>query len=97
MKAKLEFDLDDPSDKKAHRRCTNATNAYISFYDIDNYLRRIVKYDSNIKPGDRICLPEGYHTITEKESEILHQLAMNIRFEIGKILEQNQVDMNDLD
>lgn len=97
MKATIEFDLDDPSDRRAHRRCTNATNAYIAFHDIDNLLRNIIRYDSDIKPGDKICLPEGYHTISEEESAILHQFAMNIRFNIGKILEENQVDMDDLE
>lgn len=97
MKARIEFDLDDPSDKKAHRRCINATNAYIAFFDIDNYLRSIVKYDSDIKPGDRIALPLGYHIISEEESAILNQFAMNIRFKIGKILEENQIDMSDLE
>lgn len=97
MKAKIEFDLDDPSDKKAHRRCINATNAYIAFHDIDNLLRNIIKYDSDIKPGDKIALPEGYHLITEKESALLHQFAMNIRFNIGAILQENQIDMDDLE
>ena len=45
MKAKLEFDLDDPSDRKAHKRCVSATDAYLCLHDIDNMLRQKIKYE----------------------------------------------------
>ena len=44
MKATLEFDLDDPTDKKAHTRATTSTDAYLVIHDIDNYLRNEIKY-----------------------------------------------------
>jgi len=34
MKAILEFDLNDFHDKLAHKRCINATNAYLCLFDI---------------------------------------------------------------
>lgn len=43
MKGKLEFDLEDSSDKKAFKRAVNATDAYIALHNIENLLRRMLK------------------------------------------------------
>jgi len=40
MKAKLEFDLEDYHDRLSHRRCTNATLAYLALWDIGQLLER---------------------------------------------------------
>ena len=97
MKAKLEFDLDDPSDKKAHLRCTKATEAYIALHEIDQELRAMVKYEKGIATGTKIGLPEGYHEITTKESELLYEVVWNLRREIGSIMEKLGIDLNDLE
>lgn len=97
MKATIEFDLDDPSDRKAHKRCTNATEAYIALHEIDNELRAMVKYDKNIASGTKIALPEGYHEITEKESELLYQVIWSLRIELGGIMEKLGVNLDDLE
>ena len=44
MKAILEFNLDDVSDRLAHKRCVNATNAYIALFEVNEKLRQINKY-----------------------------------------------------
>lgn len=97
MKAKLEFDLEDCSDKLAHRRSVNATNAYLALYEIDNLLREMTKYGKNISPGDKIALPKDYHVITEKQSQILHVVIDEIRGSISSILETNNINMDDLE
>lgn len=97
MKATLHFDLEDFGQQKLHRRCTNATNAYLAFHDIDNLLREITKYGKGIRPGDKIALPEGYHEITETQSELLHAVISGLRGSINNILEDRKIDMDDLE
>lgn len=36
MKAKFEFDLDDPDEKMEHMRCTKALDMAIALWDIHN-------------------------------------------------------------
>ncbi len=45
MKATIEFDLDDPSDRMSHMRCIKATDAYIVLFDISNKIRALLKGD----------------------------------------------------
>lgn len=97
MKAKLEFDLDDPSDKLAHKRCINATDAYIALHKIDSELRAMVKYEKNISAGTKVALPEGYHEITQKESELLHEVIWHLRIEVNEIMERLGVNLDDLE
>ena len=63
MKATLEFDLDSTSDRNAHKRSVNATNAYLVLYDFIHYLRQRVKYEE---------MPEGYHTALVEVRGELH-------------------------
>ena len=44
MKATLEFDLDEGQDKTAHLRCVKAVNMAIALWDMDKYLRGLIKY-----------------------------------------------------
>ncbi len=45
MKALLSFNLDDYTDKLAHKRATNGTNAYIAIMEIMNdVFRKRIKY-----------------------------------------------------
>jgi hypothetical protein len=44
MKAILEFDLDEGQDKMAHLRCVKALNMAIVLWDMDQYLRGLIKY-----------------------------------------------------
>ena len=97
MKAILEFDLEDPSDKLSHRRCTNATNAYIAMHEFGNILRQYLKYNKDISPGSIWTLPEGYHYLTEKESELIQHVIRRISVEYNDILEDSKVDLEDLE
>lgn len=97
MKAILEFDLEDPSDKLSHRRCTNATNAYIAMHEFSNILRQYLKYDKDISPGSKWALPEGYHVLTEQESELIWHVIQQISHEYNNVLEDSKVDLEDLE
>ena len=44
MKAKLEFDLDNPDDKMAHMRCVKATDMALMLWDIKQNIRSKLKY-----------------------------------------------------
>ena len=44
MKAIIEFDLDDYSDRKAHKRAISATDAFLVLHELDNYFRNKLKY-----------------------------------------------------
>lgn len=97
MKAILEFDLDDPSDRNSHKRAISADNAYIALHEIDNMLREYVKYGKGISSGSSYALPDGYHTITEQESILLHQFADEIRIKMARLLKENGVNMGYLE
>jgi hypothetical protein len=46
MKAKLEFNLDNPDDQSAFGLCNQAVQMALALYDIDEYLRDIVNKDT---------------------------------------------------
>ena len=48
MIAKLEFNLDDPDDRAAHKRTVQAFDLYCVVCDFDNYLRGLIKYDETL-------------------------------------------------
>lgn len=55
MKAKLEFDLNDPYDKSEHRRCVNSTNAYLALREIsDKVFRPARKHGYGIVELDNV-------------------------------------------
>lgn len=94
MKAKLEFDLDDFSDKKAHLRAIAATDAFLALHDIDNMLRG---YSKGIGVGDVIHLPDGPHRLNVFESELLHRVCEIIRGNVADILDVYGVNMGYLE
>lgn len=96
MKAILEFNLDDFDDRKAHKRSISATSAYKAIYDFSMLLRKYKKFNKNIDVGDTIALPEGFHTLTDKESEILSAFVHSLFNEFYETLEENKVDLEDL-
>lgn len=50
MKAILEFDLDLPEDRSAHKRAISATDLYIAISEFDSYLRNRIKYEELPEP-----------------------------------------------
>ena len=52
MKAKLEFDLDNPDDKMAHMRCVKATDMAIMLWDIKQKIRSKLKYGEDLSEAE---------------------------------------------
>jgi len=52
MKAKLEFDLDNPDDKMEHMRCIKATDMALMFWDIKQKIRRKLKYNEDLSEDE---------------------------------------------
>lgn len=94
MKATLEFDLDDFSDKKAHLRAIAATDAFLALYDIDNMLK---EYSKGIDVGDVINVKDGPHRLNDFESELLHRVCEIIRGNVADILDVHGVNMGYLE
>ena len=45
MKGILEFDLSEPFEASAHKRCISATDAYLALHDIKERLHQLIKND----------------------------------------------------
>lgn len=71
MKAILEFNLDEPVDEAAHMRAIKATDMAVVLWDMDQYLRGLIKYAPDTMNS------EVYGTLEEVRDK-LHQL-MNER------------------
>ena len=52
MKAKLEFDLDNPDDKIAHMRCVKATDMALMLWDIKQKIRSKLKYSEDLSEDE---------------------------------------------
>lgn len=52
MKAKLEFDLDNPDDKIAHMRCVKATDMALMLWDIKQKIRSKLKYSNDLSEDE---------------------------------------------
>jgi hypothetical protein len=63
MKAILEFKL--PEDASDHLLATHASDFYLSLFDMDQYLRNILKYGHEFKSADEAL---------EKVREELHEI-----------------------
>lgn len=49
MKATLEFDLNDPDERREHSMAVNGRNAYMALSDVLNEFRKILKYPNGIE------------------------------------------------
>ena len=52
MKAKLEYDLDNPDDKIAHMRCVKSTDMALMLWDIKQKIRSKLKYDEKLSEAE---------------------------------------------
>ena len=52
MKAKLEFDLDNPDDKMEHMRCIKATDMALMLWDIKQKIRSKLKYNEDLSEDE---------------------------------------------
>lgn len=76
MKAKLTFNLDDPEDRKAHKRCVKATDMAIALFDIQyNLYRKCVKEGKSPEYNEGILMAfEGIESILEENNINLEEL-----------------------
>ena len=52
MKAKLEFDLDNPDDRMGHMRCVKATDMALMLWDIKQNIRSKLKYSDDLSEDE---------------------------------------------
>jgi len=58
-KAILEFDLNEPDDKQAHMRAIKSLDMMLALWDIDQYLRKQVKYNESLTDEQHNVLDEA--------------------------------------
>lgn len=76
-KAILEFDLNEPDDKEAHKRAVKSLDMALALWDMDQYLRSQIKYSDEYELTD-----EQYKTLEETRDK-LHKILSeyNISFD----------------
>ena len=76
-KAILEFDLNEPDDIEAHKRAVKSLDLVLALWDMDQYLRGLIKYGDDIELTD-----EQYKTLEETRTKLRQILSeYNISFE----------------
>ena len=68
MKAKLEFDLDNPDDKMEHMRCIKATDMALMLWDIKQKIRRKLKYNEDLSEDELHqweVMQDEFHSIAD--------------------------------
>ena len=68
MKAKLEFDLDNPDDKMAHMRCVKATDMASVLFEITHNLHKQIKwyFGTPISSGNDATAVDGIERVFEE-------------------------------
>jgi hypothetical protein len=77
MKAILEFNLDEPVDKAAHMRAIKATDMAVVLWDMDQYLRGLIKYGELDGPVDEAL---------QEARDKLHQLMSERVVDLDELL-----------
>ena len=77
MKATLEFNLDEPVDEAAHMRAIKATDMTMVLWDMDQYLRGLIKYGE---------LDESADKALEEARDKLHQLMSERVVDLDELL-----------
>jgi hypothetical protein len=91
MKAKLEFDLDDFGDRKAHKRCVSATNAYIALNKIAEEVFR-----PNRKHGYGKEIEDLFDALGD-DAEIVTEIVDKLETKFYNIIEELGLDLDDLE
>lgn len=94
MKATLKFDLLDPIDKKEHTMAIKGRDLFFAIQDVCEELRAMIKYGKFISEGESWALPDGYHKLNAKESELMVSLVQHIRCMLFQELENRDIDLN---
>lgn len=77
MKATLEFDLDEGQDRMAHLRCVKALNMAISLWDMDQYLRGLIKYGE---------LDDAIHKTLEETRNKLREIMSENSIDLDELM-----------
>jgi len=77
MKAILEFNLDEPVDEAAHMRAVKATDMAVVLWDMDQYLRGLIKYGE---------LDESVDKALQEARDKLHQLMSERVVDLDELL-----------
>ena len=67
MKATLKFNLDDSSDRSAHKRCLAATDAFFALHDISARLRELDKYGETDKVSIEMVRSDFYAILQDRD------------------------------
>ena len=79
-KAILEFDLNEPDDREAHKRAVKSLDLVLALWDMDQYLRGLIKYGDDIELTD-----EQYKTLEETRTK-LHQILSEYNISFDELL-----------
>jgi hypothetical protein len=72
--ATLTFDLTDPDDLIEHKRCIKAIDVCLVIWDMDQYLRTRIKYESDTMTNEECG---AYETMRDKLREILEERSIS--------------------
>jgi len=98
MKAKLEFDLNDYSDKLAHKRAVSSTDAYIALNDIANLIFRPARKHGYDIPRLNELLETSREIITsDGETKLGYEVISMLEERFYNILGEHGVDLSDLE
>lgn len=74
MKATITFDLNDSEDRAKHKLITHIDEITFVLWQLDEHLRRIVKYDETKSEEYKTA----YHDIREKLHKLLNEYTLTI-------------------
>ena len=79
-KAILEFDLNEPDDREAHKRAVKSLDLVLALWDIDQYLRSQIKY------GNETEITDEQYKILEETRTKLHQILSEYNISFDELL-----------
>lgn len=78
-KAILEFDLNEPDDKEAHKRAVKALDMALALWDIEQYLRAQTKYAPD-------SMPEAAYDALDKARQEFYEILTNHNISLDELI-----------
>ena len=78
-KAILEFDLNEPDDKEAHKRAVKALDMAIALWDIEQYLRSQTKYAPD-------SMPQEVYDALDKVKQEFYEILTNHNISLDELI-----------
>ena len=80
MKATLEFNLNDPDDRREHLRCVKSTDMAIVLWEIQTNFKKKCEHiiEANTEKDDQIDPWEAFEIIFEQISELYNDQNINV-------------------